>query len=86
MAERGLHNVSCKVQVYQKAILSNRQVLNIANNFKDVSTSIKDMRKRSIRQCYCETSLKLNFRSHEQSENLSKPDTFNVPFINLNVF
>ncbi|VDI08738.1 netrin receptor unc-5 [Mytilus galloprovincialis] len=35
MTERGLNKVSCKIQVYQKAILSNRQVLNIFNNFKE---------------------------------------------------
>lgn len=38
MMERGLNKVSCKIQVYQKAILSNRQVLNIFNNFKEVGT------------------------------------------------
>lgn len=33
LVEGSSPNVSCKIQVYQKAILSNRQVLNIQNNF-----------------------------------------------------
>lgn len=35
MLERGIPKCSCKIQVYQKAILSNRQVLNIFNNFQE---------------------------------------------------
>ena len=41
MMERGLNKVSCKIQVYQKAILSNRQVLNIFNNFKEKSVPLQ---------------------------------------------
>lgn len=33
LVEGSSPSVSCKIQVYQKAILSNRQVLNIQNNF-----------------------------------------------------
>jgi hypothetical protein len=52
MMERGLNKVSCKIQVYQKAILSNRQVLNIFNNFKENKTKksilFKDVEALSI--------------------------------------
>lgn len=33
LVEGSSPNVSCKIQVYQKAMLNNRQVLNIQNNF-----------------------------------------------------
>jgi len=36
MVERVQDAVRCKIQVYQKAILSNRQVLKINTNFKEV--------------------------------------------------
>ncbi|XP_069123995.1 netrin receptor UNC5C-like [Argopecten irradians] len=39
LVDRAYHKVSCKIQVYQKAILSNRQVLNISNNFKEKPVS-----------------------------------------------
>lgn len=39
MIDRAVHKISCKIQVYQKAILSNRQVLHIYNNFNEKSAS-----------------------------------------------
>ena len=37
MVERVQDVIRCKIQVYQKAILTNRQVLKINTNFKEVS-------------------------------------------------
>ena len=36
MVDRVQDRINCKIQVYQKAILSNRQVLKINTNFKEV--------------------------------------------------
>ncbi|KAL5018398.1 hypothetical protein ScPMuIL_004120 [Solemya velum] len=35
LLDRETHRISCKIQVYQKAILNNRQMLNISCNFKE---------------------------------------------------
>ena len=40
MVDRVQDRISCKVQVYQKAILSNRQVLKINTNFKEVGNAM----------------------------------------------
>ena len=38
LLDRGTTRLACKIQVYQKGILQNRQLLNINTNFKEVST------------------------------------------------
>ncbi|XP_029652297.2 netrin receptor UNC5C [Octopus sinensis] len=39
LLDRSQHKISCKIQVYQKAILSNRQLLHVFTNLKDITTS-----------------------------------------------
>lgn len=39
LLDRSQHMISCKIQVYQKAILSNRQVLHVHTNLKDIMPS-----------------------------------------------